>query len=56
MHSIGVPGHAPPWTNAILHLHSQEADVCMKVIIKRANTTLFDLLISFHYNLTPLVM
>ena len=32
------------WTIAILHLHSREADLCMKVIMMHANMTLFDLL------------
>ena len=40
---MGVPEHAPPWTIAILHLHSQEANLYMKVTMMRANITLFDL-------------
>ena len=37
------------WTIGILHLHSPEADLFMKVIMMCANIKLFYLFTSFHY-------
>ena len=41
------------WANALLHMHIQEADLFMKVIIMRANIKLLYLLVCFHYILNP---
>ena len=40
-------------TTAILHLFSQETDILIKVIIKRVNIKLWDILGCFHYILNP---
>ena len=36
-------------------MHSEDADLFMKVIIMRANIKLLDLMTCFHYILNPLV-
>ena len=40
----------------ILHMHCQEADIFIKLIIMHANIKLLDLLTCFHYILSPLVL